>query len=249
MYRGEYEIALNYFKDSENYYMLDYVHENMVRCYLMSNQLEPAIDLFNQGLSKGYYSKKNGYYKFLLDLRDAFIADGPTYHSVEYGEVIIEIANLHLEQNPDDTQVLWLAGNVYSHLDRLEESTAFLLRAYQLDRYNIDATLDLMETLILRNRYEDSEKIYQDILENQRNNVGYTESDLLIIDLLHLANTTSMSGTFDDTQASLIYKKLKKGEITGWSYRGFKIWITENLTGENQSKMQSLVAAMEEVTN
>lgn len=250
MYNGEYEKALNYFIDSKNYYFLDYVHENIVKCYLMTNQLQIAIDLFNEGLSEGYYSKNNGYYKFLLDLRDAFIADGPTYHSVEYGEAIIENANLHLAEYPDDVQVLWLLGNVYSHLDRLEESTDLLMRAHKLDDLNKDATLDLMETLILISRYEDSEMIYRDLLDNKNIDKRYNDGEQLLIALLHIANITALSGEFDNVEANVIYRKLKKGtKITGWSYRGFKIWVEESLAGNNRIAMEELVNAMEEATD
>ena len=250
MYSGEYEQALEYFLESENYYLLDYVYENIVRCYLMSNQLQKAIVLFDEGLSEGYYSKKNGYYKFLLDLRDAFIADGPTYHSAEYGEAIILNANIHLVEYPDDIQVLWLLGNVYSHLGRLEESTNYLMRAYKLDNLNTDATLDLMETLILIKRYEDSEMIYKDMQDNQKIDIMYNDGEQLLIDLLQIANITAISGEFSSTQADSIYKKIKKGvKITGWSYRGFRIWIEENLSGDNKTEMEKLVNAMEEVTS
>lgn len=241
----KYDEALKYLLDSNQYEDLDYVAGYILKCYLMTGQLEKAIATFDEYLLKGYYSDKKDNYQFALDIRTAFLTEGPGYLHPEYGQAIQKYIDKHLKFVPNDSYALWVLGNTYTYLGNMEKSIGYLEKAYTIDKTNSIIFLDLAESLLLNKQYEKSDEICSEVLA--KNTIPI--EDIILLKLIHIGNIGALHNQLEEKDTRFIYQQIKKGKtIKNWSFTAFKKWIENTLTGKMKAALWELVEAVERST-
>jgi tetratricopeptide (TPR) repeat protein len=224
---GNFEAAKEKFLESNKIYNLNYVANYLRLTLIRLGEYIAAEDLIETEIQKKNYERSDIYFQHALDIREIFLKE----LDPAAGEQVIKNLKRSLEYS-DNPMAYYYLGNTYIYMGQIEEGLNYLMQAHQKDKSNLSIHLDLMEALLMNNRFEQCVELYKSLIL-VKTDYPVTERYLALMDYL-MISALRLTGQDTRLYEKNLTKSLEAGTvIDGWSYDAYKAWLNSGAFRED----------------
>ena len=237
---GNYPVAVEYINKSNKIQPLNYTSNYLRLSYIRLGKYAAASELIEEEILRKNYDRTDIYYKHALDVREFFLKN---YDSLAGTEVIRNLMeSLKYDDNP---LAYYYLGNTYIYLGQIDTGLDYLKQAREKDPNNTSIHLDLMEAMLMNNRFDDCIAFYEARLDEVRTYV-MTEKYLALMDYL-MISAMRLTGKDYHKYEKELDNILEFGtNIDNWSYVPYRQWLEAgNFKPEDKSFLLDLTKQME----
>lgn len=240
-YNKNFSAAVEFLRQSNQILPLNYT-SNVLRLSLIRLGLyEDAASLIEEEILNKNYDRTDIYYRHALDVRDVFLDN--QYDPVAGMEVI---RNLKLSlKYYDNPQAYHYIGNTYIYMGNIDMGLTYLSEAHDKDPSNTSINLDLMESMLMNNRFRECIEFFEQ-LSSEKRNYEVTDRYLALMDYL-MISAVRLNGQDTRSYERDLNRILERDVIIdGWSYVPYKTWLNEGDFAEaDKAFLLELTAKME----
>lgn len=237
---GNYSDAVNFLNQSNDIQPLNYTTNIMRLSLIRLGKYDAAANLIEEEILKKNYDRIDIYYRHALDVREVFLEK----LDPEAGNEVIKnlMKSLQYEDNP---LAYYYIGNAYIYLGQIDNGLEYLRKAHEKDPSNTSIHMDLMEAMLINNRFNDCIDFFN-ALNSAEKNYEVTEQYLALMDYL-MISAKKLTGQDIRTYERELNRILGSGvKIENWSYEAYKAWLNAGDFREaDKAFLRELTAKME----
>ncbi len=240
---AKYDEALRYAKESVLYYEDKTVNDLLLLIYNKQKRFKEGRELINVKIKQNYFTSETLRTQG-EDIGVQFYLNNLDY---ETGMEAVRYYQDYLKQNPDDKEVLYKLGNIFTSLNKNDSAVLYLEKSLALKNNNYSVYLDLAESYIKNNQSTKVESLFKSAPALDLKTAIGKHDYLLTLYLITAANRISKKEY--ESVFSTLKKNLNiKNPIRDWEYKPLKDWISKSDLGSNDKDflLNTLTKTMED---